>query len=78
MKGSAVSVHGGGYTSGATVGTTVVNVREGFKVDLIEGRHVDKMTVNFLGGHVFEKGEDGGGLITNVDAVTSTGACQRV
>lgn len=73
VKGSAVSVHGGGYTSGATVGTTVVNVREGFKVDLIEGRHVDKMTVNFLGGHVFEKGEDGGGLITNVDAVTSTG-----
>lgn len=73
VKGSAVSVHGGGYTSGATVGTTVVNVREGFKVGLIEGRSVDKMTVNFLGGHVFEKEEGIGGQITNVDAVTSTG-----
>lgn len=73
VKGSAVSVHGGGYTSGATVGTTVVNVREGFKVGLIEGRSVDKMTVNFLGGHVFEKEEGIGGQITNVDTMTSTG-----
>lgn len=73
VSGSAVAVYGDGLKSGATVGTAVVNVREGFKVGLIEGRSVDKMTVNFLGGHVFEKEEDGGGLITNVDAVTSTG-----
>lgn len=73
VSGSAVAVYGDGLKSGATVGTAVVNVHEGFKVGLIEGRSVDKMSVHFLGGHAFEKESGIGGQIVNVDEVTSTG-----
>lgn len=73
VSGSAVAVYGDGLKSGATVGTAVVNVHEGFKVGLIEGRSVDKMSVHFLGGHAFEKENDIDGQIANVDEVTSTG-----
>lgn len=73
VSGSADAVYGDGLKSGATVGTAVVNVHEGFKVGLIQGRSVDKMSVNFLGGHAFEKENGIGGQIVNVDEVTSTG-----
>ena len=73
VSGSADAVNGDGLKSGATVGTAVVNVDEGFKVGLIQGRSVEKMSVNFLGGHAFEKENGIGGQIVNVDEVTSTG-----
>lgn len=73
VNGSAVAVYGDGLKSGATVGTAVVNVHEGFTVGLIQGRSVDKMSVNFLGGHAFEKENGIGGQIVNVDEVTSSG-----
>lgn len=75
VSGSAVAVYGDGLKSGATVGTAVVNVHEGFKVGQIEGRSVDKMAVHFLGGHAFEKENESGigGQIVNVDEVTSAG-----